>query len=200
MYTYNGCPLVPAFAKTIHSCQGLSIGPVKSGIPNSIERLILDPGSSRNEAMSLGLLYTGMGRANNAGSTDSDGNLDTDKLDSAIYFIGNDLTSPDDSPPERLTRLTVGKDDKPYTVAVLREKYVKYLRDHIVCKEKTYTEQDLIDEISYIENTRFTEQDVDNMIYNYHATGTKIPRLGESVRMVEYFMILLISIISSAYL
>ena len=83
---------------------------------------------------------------------------------------------------------------------MLREKYVKYLRDHIVCKEKTYTEQDLIDEISYIENTRFTEQDVDNMIYNYHATGTKIPRLGESVRMVEYFMILLISIISSAYL
>ena len=52
------CPLTLSFAKTCHTFQGQSAGPVSHGQqPNAVDRVIVDPGDKGMEGKNPGLLY-----------------------------------------------------------------------------------------------------------------------------------------------
>ncbi|MEJ2226190.1 MAG: hypothetical protein P8X49_13755 [Syntrophobacterales bacterium] len=76
MATY--IPLKIAFATSVHKAQGLSVGP-----SYPIKRVIGDPGLKFVEAISLGLFYVLLTQAET---------LRTGNNDSAIYFIGENMT------------------------------------------------------------------------------------------------------------
>ena len=68
---------------TLHTFQGQSAGPVDDGQPlNSVDRIIVEPGTRTFEANHPGTLYMAASRATTMG---------TSQLDSAIYFTGPNM-------------------------------------------------------------------------------------------------------------
>ena len=87
-------PLALAFARTIHSFQGASVGKTPPGQPdNTFHRIIADPGPRKQEGNMPGLFYTLLSRATTLGE---DGKLET----SAILFNGTNMT------PSRIRNIT----------------------------------------------------------------------------------------------
>jgi hypothetical protein len=76
-------PLQVAYARTIHTFQGLSAGPTPTGEQSQYESIVCDPDDRRYEGLNLGLFYTALSRARTLG--------DDDGLNSAIYFTGADF-------------------------------------------------------------------------------------------------------------
>ena len=80
------CPLQVSFGTTCHTFQGQSAGPVDKGHPeNSVDRIVVDPGTRGFEGINPGLAYMAASRATTMGSDDRS------KLDSAIYFTGPNM-------------------------------------------------------------------------------------------------------------
>ena len=73
------CPLVVAFARTVHSFQGHEAGPGKP-----IESLIINPGNKGFEALNPGTLYCCVTRATTLGYPDI--------TKSGIYITGTDIS------------------------------------------------------------------------------------------------------------
>ena len=74
------CPLELSFGMTLHTFQGQSAGPVDKGQPkNSVDRVIVEPGTRSFEGNNPGTAYMACSRATTIG---------TGKLDSALYFTG----------------------------------------------------------------------------------------------------------------
>jgi hypothetical protein len=100
-------PLELSFATTIHKCQGLSVGPVQPGQPpNPAEKIIVDVGTSRFEAIVPGLFYVALSRATTMGGGD--------RRKSAIFFNGDNITK------ERLVRMTYKKDSTQKLIRIER--------------------------------------------------------------------------------
>lgn len=76
------CPLVPAWATTIHKFQGFEAGKEEW---DSVNNLIVDVGDVRAEGNNPGLLYVATSRAKTIGSISPSNPHPTD---SAIYFHG----------------------------------------------------------------------------------------------------------------
>ncbi len=69
------------FARTIHTIQGLTVGPDQEGKPpNAIKRMICDPGPRSFELTNPSTFYVAMTRGTTLG--------DAARLISAIYFCG----------------------------------------------------------------------------------------------------------------
>ena len=79
------CPLVPAWATTIHKFQGGEAGKEDHYIFKSI---IINPGPLDQENRSTGLLYTAVSRGKTMGSMSETNKHPTD---STIYFDGNHI-------------------------------------------------------------------------------------------------------------
>jgi hypothetical protein len=130
---YKGCctrtftPLDLAFARTIHTFQGLSAGPVDFGkIPNMYECIVCDPDIKKSEVRATGLFYTALSRATTLG--------DDDGLNSAIYFIGNNITR------ERIQQVTMQADRNHELINVTRRRnWVHYLNQHTMKPESMTT-------------------------------------------------------------
>ena len=91
-------PLFPAYAKTIHSCQGINVGPTDEGKPdNPIQNIVADPGTRRFESTSPGLFNTLLGRITTLGDP-------LDLMTSSIHFVGPNMTE------ERIRWITKKKD------------------------------------------------------------------------------------------
>ena len=125
-------PLELSFARTIHKFQGLQAGPVDPGrTPNVFKRIICDPDTKSAEARATGLLYTTLSRATSLG--------DTDGRNSAIYFIGDDLSY------ERVIRLAYKTNtDMPLANVHRRSNWVQHLRTHLITiqqQNSTYLQQ-----------------------------------------------------------
>lgn len=120
-------PLQVAYARTIHTFQGLSAGPTASGT-HQYKCIIVDPDKRNYEGKNLGLLYTAISRATTLG--------DEDGLNSAIYFIGSDFT-------EARIRNLANKQgtNELFHKAQQREWWVQYLEQHKQHHELTITEQ-----------------------------------------------------------
>jgi hypothetical protein len=108
-------PLCLAYARTIHKFQGLTAGPVDEGkIKNMFEVIICDPDDGKFENSALGLFYTAVSRATTLG--------DKDGKNSAIYFIGNNMTE------SRIRRIGRCKDSRNEFIRVgERRKWVRHL-------------------------------------------------------------------------
>jgi hypothetical protein len=111
-------PLELSFATTIHRCQGLSVGPVQPGQPpNPAEKIIVDIGTSRFEAIVPGLFYVALSRATTMGGGD--------RRKSAIFFNGDNVTQ------ERLVRMTYKKDSTQKLIRIeRRDAWVDLLERH----------------------------------------------------------------------
>ena len=133
-------PLKLAFAKTCHTFQGQSAGPVeKDQPPNPVKRIICDPGTRQFEGQNVGLFYTILSRATTLGDNDSCSDKDKFK-NSAIYFIGSNMNK------SRITNITKQQNGEKYSNVLKRERWVRYLKEHeTFCTLPQSTIQDLFD-------------------------------------------------------
>ena len=146
-------PLQVAYARTIHTFQGLSAGPVDKGRkPNDYECIVCDPDEKKWEGQNLGLLYTAVSRATTLG--------DESGMNSAIYFDGENFKE------DRIRHLTRKKDSmQQYPNVIDRDKWVQHLKHNT--KQSTMTKQQ-IDEILHKAHTiRVTEQRVKQQISKF---------------------------------
>ena len=152
----NGCckrlflPLKLAFGKTIHTCQGLSIGPVQPGQPpNAIQSIICDPGTRTFEGSCPGLFYTLLSRVTTLG-------VPSDLTTSSIYFKGNNMN------PKRIQNITLKENGTPYIGVTKRRQWVNYLNSH--AHKGLLTIQEKKDILSWATTTQFTLNALDSMI------------------------------------
>ncbi len=108
-------PLALSFARTIHTIQGMKVGPDQEGRPpNAIKRIICDPGPRSFELTNPSTFYVALTQGTTLG--------DTTKLNSAIYFCGENIT------PKRLINMTIqSTDDKLTLKCQRRQKWIKQL-------------------------------------------------------------------------
>ena len=142
---YNCCsrtyiPLALAYGKTAHTFQGQTVGPVPPGRPeNTIQKIIVDPGTRRFEGQNVGLFYQLLSRATTIG-------IPEDKLSSAIYFDGSNFNR------QRFENLTMKNEQEMYRMAVLWKQWVEYLQKHIIPK-RFWCEEEINDLFSWAKST-----------------------------------------------
>ena len=109
-------PLTLAFGKTIHSFQGQNVGPTCPGQPkNSVQHIVVEPGTRSFEGNSPGLLYSVISRITTLGDP-------FDLFTLALFFHGDNINR------ERLQNITYRNDSKPYAKFLLCTKWVTYLK------------------------------------------------------------------------
>ena len=113
------CPLKPAWARTIHATQSLQAGPTTTKQKCDFLKLLGDPGSIDFEKITPGLLYSLIGRATTIG------NLKGKRMDSALYFIGSNMSE------ERMTNLSKNKDGTKSKAILKRQLWIQYLDDMV---------------------------------------------------------------------
>ena len=130
MRTYM--PLVLAFARTIHSFQGASVGKTGPGQPdNTFHRIIADPGERKYEANMTGLFYTLLSRATTLGE---EGKPET----SAILFNGRNMN------PARIRNITKTEKGEMYKKVQDLRDWVEYLEKHTINKVGDDKIQDIL--------------------------------------------------------
>lgn len=137
---YNCCtrtqiPLALAFAKTIHTLQGLSIGPTKTDQrKNSIQYLVASIGSKTAETRWPGLTYVVCSRSTTIGTSN-------DPTTSALFFSGNDAI------PKRFQDIHLNDSTKqPGKKWQNRNQWMQYLKSNEIRVEYNSKEaQNLID-------------------------------------------------------
>ena len=122
-------PLQCSFATTTHRVQDSSIGPTKPGQPpNTIQKMVFDPGDKKFESQCPATFYTGLPRATTMGNGDP--------YKSAILFTGKNICS------HRLLNMTKYSNDSRKTLQGIqqRQRWVSYLlenrREHNLTKER----------------------------------------------------------------
>ena len=133
------CPLIPAWARTIHKIQGLEAGLKANGEWCDIRKIIGDPGSDQFEKNTPGLFYTLISRAISIGSLQG-------QKDSALYFCGSNMSE------SRVMSLSTNKDGQTSLAVQKREIWVDYLNDRArIWKEenKQYSVDNAIEKIKY---------------------------------------------------
>ena len=122
------CPLALSFAKTCHTFQGQSAGPVSHGQqPNAVDRVVVDPGDKGMEGKNPGLLYMAVSRATTIGDPNNNHkHKEGGRRDSAIYFTGHNMTR------NRVLNLTLKKDGSEYQRVQLRRKWTSRVEKNTV--------------------------------------------------------------------
>lgn len=145
-------PLVLAFARTIHTFQGMEAGPSKE-----IKRIVVDVGSVAFEALNPGVLYTALSRASTLG---------TSPEGSAIFFSG----------PLTRSRLmdvkykrTFNKQKQVYEKVQMRTKWIQYLNTRkqntpVISNDEKQSLQ------HWVKETKMTKCQLDEII-TYHRNA-----------------------------
>ena len=91
-------PLLKAHTKTMHSCQGINVGPTDEGEPdNPMQNIVADPGTRCFEFTLPGLFDSLIGRITTLGDP-------LDLMTSSIHFVRPNMTE------ERIRWITKKKD------------------------------------------------------------------------------------------
>jgi hypothetical protein len=139
-------PLQVAYARTIHTFQGLS-----AGDNHPYKCIICDPDNRNYESQNLGLLYTAVSRATTLG--DSTGH------NSAIYFTNN-------FKEERIRNLIQRKNSTDLLPSAIRRRnWVSELKRNTV--STAYTEEQLSDILTWAESYRSNKITLENKIEEY---------------------------------
>ena len=112
-------PLNLSFGKTMHTFQGMSVGPTPCDKPdNSIQCIICDPGDKSFEGRTaVGMTYSLCSRSTQLMQNN-------DKTSSALYFTGQNMTY------GRIANLFIGRDGRKFKKILDRERWVAYLKKH----------------------------------------------------------------------
>lgn len=116
------CPLILAWASTIHRFQGFEAGP---GLHDIVKHLLVDPGPGSFEHLALGILYVALSRAKSIGNFQDE---DINYL-SSLYWIGSNMCR------TRVKKIGLKKDNTKGIAMLQREKWVEFLQ-----KQKKHTE------------------------------------------------------------
>lgn len=108
------CPLVLAWAMTIHKFQGFEAGP---SIEDLVNHLLVDPGDMQFEHLALGVLYTALSRAKAIGMY----NQGCPNYESCLYWIGANMSR------DRVNSIGKKKNNEDCVKFTQREEWVKYL-------------------------------------------------------------------------
>ena len=126
-------PLSLAFAKTIHSFQGATVGPTPPGRPeNNFLHIVADPGSRQFESTTNGLFYTLLSRVTTIGDM-------KDPTTSAIAFTGSNMNV------NRIKKINRKLNGDYYENVKQLHKWVKYLDDHKMYKASENEIQNMIE-------------------------------------------------------
>jgi hypothetical protein len=151
--TRTNIPLTLAYAKTIHTFQGQTVGPAAPGRPeNPIKRIPVDPGNQTFKGNNIGLFYTAVSRTTTIGNPN-------DNLSSAIYFHGPHFSK------DRITNLTKGKSGVMYKKPVLRKKWVRFMKERNK-NHKHYTKEETKLLFDWISNTTIKNTDLSKIVAN----------------------------------
>ena len=115
-------PLKLSFGRTMHTFQGVNVGPTREGQPtNAIQAVICDPGTKMFEgSKAIGLLYTLCSRCTTIGT---ENNLQS----SALFFDGPDMTY------GRIKNLFRKQNGVLFEKIRQRQLWVSYLDKHVKC-------------------------------------------------------------------
>ena len=143
-------PLILSYGRTIHSAQGLSIGPSKEGQAiNMLLRCIVHLGTLKFLASHPGLMYTAFSRATTMGDAD-------DLLSSAIYFVGDVMSE------TLLKEMNTKKRTQGETLKK-RDAWVVYLESNV--KELTAEEkEDISNVVEWFETERYGKDKVFSLL------------------------------------
>ena len=137
-------PLTLAYGKTAHTFQGQNVGPVPPGRPlNSIEQIVVEPGTRQFEGIHCGLFYTCLGRGTSLGILE-------DKLSSAVYFDGKNFCR------SRFENLTMSSKNCLYKKARLRKVWVHYLKEHELRRNR-WTQEEIQSLFNWAQTTIITD-------------------------------------------
>ena len=126
-------PLSLAFAKTIHSFQGATVGPTPPGRPeNNFLHIVADPGTRQFESTTNGLFYTLLSRVTTIGDM-------KDPTTSAIAFTGSNMNV------NRIKKINRKLNGDYYVNVKQLHKWVKYLDDHEMYKASENEIQNMIE-------------------------------------------------------
>ena len=143
------CPLIPAYATTIHKFQGQSCGPTRPGQPiNEVQVIVCCPGNKQFEALNPGTLYTIISRATTLGNRENHG--------SALYFIGQHINR------DRFTNIHKTRDGRVYEKVKRRDKWISYLEAR--CAKVHDTPDDSIELEHWANEMRYTVSETEETI------------------------------------
>lgn len=148
-------PITLCFAKTIHTFEGQNAGPVAEGQQrNPVQRIVVDPGDRKFEGINPGLMYTILSRATTMGDPNN-------VLSSAIFFDGTNIN------PERFQNIAFSlKKGRKYEKVVLRDKWVRYLKQHRVQSNLSDTQIQSI--FNWADEFHPSRQHIDNFFYLFN--------------------------------
>ena len=147
-------PLTLAFARTIHTFQGMEAGKDKH-----IKAIVVDVGTTKFESSHSGVLYTALSRASTLGKNG-------DINQSSIYFCGLNLKI------DRLTNVkyhrNASKRGQEYKIVRLRDKWIQYLKQKATETEIiSTTTQNMLK--LWAETTTYSKGELDQIIA-YHSS------------------------------
>ena len=118
--------MILSFGKTIDTFQGQNAGPVDEGKPpNTIQRIICDPGNRSFEAQKPGLFFTQFSRGTTLGNK-----KDGKRMDSAVYFYDFGLNTT--MTPSRITDLRHSPSTgKIYQGVMKRDRWIQHLTANV---------------------------------------------------------------------
>ncbi len=160
------CPLVPAWATTIHKFQGFEAG---KGVSDKIKTLIINPADYLIENLMPGLLYVAVSRAKTIGTMTI---INPHPRDSAIYFQGSDWGE------FRVLFCGTKKNNKKKDGsrikgenALKRDKWVEFLRQKAISTKQIRFTENAVSAMEHAINHALTEdifhgKDLKSMIVN----------------------------------
>ena len=151
------CPLELSFGMTLHTFQGQSAGPVDKNQPkNSVDRVIVEPGTRSFEGNNPGTLYMACSRATTIG---------TGNLDSALYFSGpnaNRYRFMD----VKYQKATNKGERQLYKKVQLRDKWVTHLEANT--HRPSFTPEKVDEVITWCNAFTMDQQSLDNALSTRH--------------------------------
>ena len=120
-------PLTLSFGKTAHTFQGQQAGPTDPGRPpNSVQRIICDPGTRTFEGQNVGLLYTILSRTTTLGAVSKDTPYHLRFKNSAIYFFTSNMNR------DRVKNITKQANGSDYAKVIKRRRWTNYLKNRTI--------------------------------------------------------------------
>jgi hypothetical protein len=159
-------PLRLAYGQTIHTFQGITVGPSTSTKRYATQSIIIDPGTLAFEGHSPGLFYSSSSRGTTLGTKN-------DPLSSSIYFQGKSMSK------ERVTDMVHGQNGRVFYRVYKRDIWTAYLDRNNRTVELSTKEAEEI--LNWVESTRLNSTFLDKTIgsFNRHYDSTRYPDLPE---------------------